>query len=127
MVKAYQIMRAVLNMAVDDELIRRNPCRIKGVGRYDVPERPVLTVSEVYAVADAMAPRYRLLVLLAAFTGLRFGELALLRRRNVDTENGALMVRRSQGEMQTGDSSTRRPSRMRVSGRWPSRPHSCRT
>ncbi|MFD8419826.1 hypothetical protein [Streptomyces sp. NPDC059466] len=80
-VKAYRIMRAVLNTAVDDELIRRNPCRIKGADRYDVPERPVLSVAEVYAVADAMAPRYRLLVLMAAFTGLRFGEPASLRRR----------------------------------------------
>lgn len=101
-VKAYQILRAVLNTAVDDELIRRNPCRIKGADRYDVPERPVLTVAEVYAVADSIAPCYRLLVLLAAFTGLRFGELASLRRRDVDTENAALMVRRSQAEMQTG-------------------------
>ena len=101
-VKAYQIMRAVLNTAVDDELIRRNPCRIKGADRYDVPERPVLSVAEVFAVADAMIPRYRLLVLLAAFTGLRFGELASLRRRDIDTENGAVIVRRSQAEMQTG-------------------------
>ncbi|UDM00497.1 tyrosine-type recombinase/integrase [Streptomyces longhuiensis] len=101
-VKAYQIMRAILNTAVDDELIRRNPCRIKGADRYDVPERPILSVSEVYALADAMAPRYRLLVLLAAFTGLRFGELAALRTRDIDTANGALMVRRSQAEMQTG-------------------------
>jgi integrase len=41
-------------------------------------------------------------VLLAAFTGLRFGELASLRRRDVDTSNAVLMVRRSQAEMQTG-------------------------
>lgn len=101
-VKAYQILRAILNTAVDDELIGRNPCRIKGADRYDVPERPVLTVAEVYAVADAIAPRYRPLVLLAAFTGLRFGEMASLRRRDVDTEHAALMVRRSQAEMQTG-------------------------
>ncbi|WP_428953059.1 tyrosine-type recombinase/integrase [Streptomyces sp. cg35] len=101
-VKAYQIMRAILNTAVDDELIRRNPCRIKGADQYDVPERPVLTVPEVYAVADAIAPRYRLLVLFAAFTTLRFGELASLRRRDVDTENAALTVRRAQAEMQTG-------------------------
>ena len=70
-VKAYQLLRALMNTAVDDELIRRNPCRIKGADRYDVPERPVLTVAEVFAVADSMAPRYRLLVLLAAFTTLR--------------------------------------------------------
>ncbi|MFC4513353.1 MULTISPECIES: tyrosine-type recombinase/integrase [Streptomyces] len=101
-VKAYQIMRAIMNTAVDDELIRRNPCRIKGADRYDVPERPVLTVDEVYAIADAIAPHYRLLVLLAAFTGLRFGELASLRRRDINTVSAALSVRRSQAEMQTG-------------------------
>jgi integrase len=47
--KAYRLLRAVLNTAVDDGLIRRNPCRIKGAGTEDSPERPVLTVAEVFA------------------------------------------------------------------------------
>lgn len=91
-----------MNTAVDDELVRRNPCRVKGADRYDVPERPVLTVAEVYAVADAMAPLYRLLVLLAAFTTLRFGELASLRRRDIDTAGRVVLVQRAQAEMQDG-------------------------
>ncbi|WP_328399466.1 site-specific integrase [Streptomyces sp. NBC_00390] len=101
-VKAYQILRAMMSTAVDDELIRRNPCRVKGADRYDVPERPVLTVAEVYAVADAIAPRYRLLVLLAAFTTLRFGELASLRRRDIDVSGRVVLVQRAQAEMQNG-------------------------
>ncbi|MFJ9023601.1 tyrosine-type recombinase/integrase [Streptomyces sp. NPDC102259] len=101
-VKAYQLLRALMNMAVDDELIRRNPCRIKGADRYDVPERPVLTVTEVFAVADSIVPRYRLLVLLAAFTTLRFGELAALRRRDINLEALTVSVRRSQAELQDG-------------------------
>lgn len=101
-VKAYQILRALMNTAVDDELIRRNPCRVKGADRYDVPERPVLTVADVYAVADAIAPRYRLLVLLAAFTTLRFGELASLRRRDIDVVGRVVLVQRAQAEMQDG-------------------------
>ncbi|MEU1365717.1 tyrosine-type recombinase/integrase [Streptomyces sp. NPDC005803] len=101
-VKAYQVLRAIMNTAVDDELIRRNPCRVKGADRYDVPERPVLTVAEVYAAADAIAPRYRLLVLLAAFTTLRFGELASLRRRDIDTAGRVVLVQRAQAEMQNG-------------------------
>ncbi|MDX3575911.1 tyrosine-type recombinase/integrase [Streptomyces sp. FL07-04A] len=101
-VKAYQLLRALMNTAVDDELIRRNPCRIKGADRYDVPERPVLSVTDVFAVADAIVPRYRLLVLLAAFTTLRFGELAALRRRDVDLERLTVSVRRSQAELQDG-------------------------
>ncbi|MFC8084614.1 tyrosine-type recombinase/integrase [Streptomyces sp. NPDC057340] len=101
-VKAYQLLRALMTTAVDDELIRHNPCRIKGADRYDVPERPVLTVAEVIAVADSMASRYRLLVLLAAFATLRFGELAALRRRDIDLEGLTAIVRRAQAELQDG-------------------------
>ncbi len=59
MAKAYRLLRAVFNTAVDDEMIRRNPCRIKGAGVEDSPERPVLTVAQVYALADAVGLRYR--------------------------------------------------------------------
>jgi hypothetical protein len=31
--KAYRLLKAIFNTAVDDELIRRNPCRIKGAGQ----------------------------------------------------------------------------------------------
>lgn len=108
-VKAYQLLRAILNTAVDDELIRRNPCRIKGADHYHVPERPILTVAEVYAVADAIQPRYRVLVLLAAFTTLRFGELASLRRRDIDLSRCVVMVRRAQSELQNGKLADKAP------------------
>ncbi|MFE4589010.1 tyrosine-type recombinase/integrase [Streptomyces laurentii] len=108
-VKAYQLLRAILNTAVDDELIRRNPCRIKGADHYDVPERPVLTVAEVYAVADAIQARYRALVLLAAFTTLRFGELASLRRRDLDLSRCVVLVRRAQSELQNGKLADKAP------------------
>ncbi|MFB7444362.1 tyrosine-type recombinase/integrase [Streptomyces mirabilis] len=101
-VKAYQLLRALMNTAVDDELTRRNPCRIKGADSYDVPERPVLSVAEVFGVADAIAPRYRLLVLLAAFTTLRFEELAALRRKDIDLTSRLVVVRRAQAELQNG-------------------------
>ncbi|MFF7929335.1 tyrosine-type recombinase/integrase [Streptomyces mirabilis] len=101
-VKAYQLLRALMNTAVDDEMIRRNPCRIKGADSYDVPERPVLSVAEVFGVADAIGRRYRLLVLLAAFTTLRFGELAALRRRDIDLAGRLVVVRRAQAELQDG-------------------------
>ncbi|GAA5008105.1 site-specific integrase [Kitasatospora paranensis] len=101
-VKAYQMLRAIMNTAVDDGLIQRNPCRIKGADAYDVPERPVLTVPEVFAVADAIGPRWRALVLVTAFTRLRFGELAALRRRDVDLEARLVRVRRNQAELNSG-------------------------
>jgi integrase len=90
---AYRLLRAIMRTAVDDELVRRNPCRIKGADRDGSPERPVATIPEVYAIADAMRPWYRSLVLMAAFTSLRWGELIALRRRNLDLDGGFVVVR----------------------------------
>jgi integrase len=42
------------------------------------------TVAEVAALADAIPQRFRALVLVAAYTGLRWGELAGLRVKRVD-------------------------------------------
>ena len=84
--KAYRFLRAVMNTAVDDGLIKRNPCRVKGAGSEDSLERPVLSVAQVYALADAVGLRYRALILLAAFSSLRWGELAALRPEDIDLD-----------------------------------------
>ena len=52
----------------------------------------MLTVAEVYALAEAVGPRYRALVLLACFCGLRRGELAALRRCDIDTDASTVRV-----------------------------------
>ncbi|MFJ8470410.1 tyrosine-type recombinase/integrase [Kitasatospora sp. NPDC094011] len=108
-VKAYQLLRGIMTTAVDDELIKRNPCRIKGADTYDVPERPVLSIPEVYAVAAAIQPQWQALVLLTAFTTLRFGELAALRRRDVDLDARTLWVRQNQAELSNGKLITKAP------------------
>ncbi|MGW5850403.1 hypothetical protein ACWFQ8_21055 [Streptomyces sp. NPDC055254] len=71
--KAYALLRAILGTARSDELIRRNPCQVKGASSVHTPERPTATVKEVYALAEAIQPRYRALVLMAGFLGLRWG------------------------------------------------------
>jgi integrase len=92
--KAYRFLRAVMNTAVDDGLIKRNPCRIKGAGSEDSPERPVLSVAQVYALADAVGLRYRALILLAAFSSLRWGELAALRPEDINLDACTVRVTR---------------------------------
>ncbi|WP_329169675.1 site-specific integrase [Streptomyces sp. NBC_01685] len=99
--KAYQILRAIMNTAVDDEVIQRNPCRIKGAGAAKTAERPFLEVTEVFQLADAVPARFRVFILLAAFTGLRFGELAALQRHDVDLERRTVAVRRALAETRT--------------------------
>jgi integrase len=101
--KAYRLLRAVLNTAVDDGLISRNPCRIKGADRTKTPERPVATVPQVYALADAVAARFRALILLAAVSGLRWAELVGLRRGDLDLDSSTLRVPRRVAELRDGD------------------------
>jgi integrase len=107
--KAYRLLKAILNTAVDDGLIRRNPCRIKGAGQEKSPERPVLTVSQVFALADAFDRRYRLLILLAVFGSLRWGELAALRRRHIDLASGTVHIEEAVVELADGSRVTGPP------------------
>ena len=99
--KAYRLLRAILNTAADDEVIVRNPCRIKGAGVELTPERPVVGLAEVLALAAAMPPRYRVLVLLAVFGSMRWGELMGLRRPDIDLENASVNIERSVVELGT--------------------------
>lgn len=89
-----------MNTAVDDELVRRNPCRIRGADQDASAERPVATIEQVYAIADAGRKWCRSLILLAAFTGLRWGELIELRRCNLDLRDGFVRVVASTSEVQ---------------------------
>jgi integrase len=100
--KAYRLLKAILNTAVDDRIIRRNPCRIKGAGLEKSPERPVLTIPEVFTLAEVIDPRYGALVLLGTFGSLRWGELAALRRKDIDLASCAIRVERQLTEMPGG-------------------------
>jgi len=62
-----------MNTAVDDGLRKRNPCRIDGAGQEHSPERPILTVTQVFALADAFTERRYRLLMLAVFCSLRWG------------------------------------------------------
>lgn len=82
--KTYKQLRMMMECALDAGLIIRNPCRIKGAGTERLPEMRAATVEEVTALAQAVAPQWQALILLAAYSGLRWGELAGLRRRYLD-------------------------------------------
>jgi integrase len=100
--KAYRLLHAVLNTALDDELIRRNPCRIRGAGEHHTPRRPVATVAQVLDLAGHVPARFRALVLLAAFTSLRYGELAALRRADLNASLSTVTVRSTLVELSDG-------------------------
>jgi integrase len=103
--KAYRFLRAVLMTAAEeDKLISRNPCRIKGADNEHTPERPVITVSQVFELADRMADRrLRALILLATFASLRWGEAIALRRHALDLVARTVRVREQLIELDGGE------------------------
>ncbi|MFI1802969.1 tyrosine-type recombinase/integrase [Streptomyces californicus] len=100
--KSYRLLKAILETAVEDELIRRNPCRIRGAGKETAAERPVATVDQVDALADVLGPRWRLMVFLGAYGPLRPEEQAELRRKDVDLDDLSVRVRKAAPELTTG-------------------------
>ncbi len=92
---AYDLLRSIMKTAVDDELIVANPCRIRGAGQVRRAKtiRPA-SLAELEVIVKAMPAKYQLVVLFAAWLALRFGELAELRRSDIDAANGVVHVRR---------------------------------
>jgi integrase len=62
------------------------------VAKVEREEMRFLTPAQVATLADAIDPRYRALVLVGAYGGLRIGELAGLRRSRVDLLRGTVTV-----------------------------------
>lgn len=94
--QAYRLLRSLLSVAVEDNVIAANPCRLRSAGT-PKPARPsrALTVTEVQALAAAVPDRYGALVLVLAFGGLRFGEATALRRCDVSPDGASVTVERS--------------------------------
>jgi integrase len=117
--KAYRLLSSVMRTAVADELIRRNPCQVRGAAVERAPERPVASIAEVDALADAMPPDLYIAVMLAAWCQLRRGEV-----RGYD---GKMSTSRARHFRSTSpgprpcqaNRSSRSPRREQVVGQWP--------
>ncbi|GAA0352689.1 tyrosine-type recombinase/integrase [Micropruina glycogenica] len=91
---AYALLKTIFATAVQDELLDRNPCR----ERMRKPFRHIgepATLDELALLVAAMPERLRLMIELAAWCALRFGEFAELRRGDVDLRNGEIRVSRA--------------------------------
>ncbi|WP_425310623.1 site-specific integrase [Ammonicoccus fulvus] len=113
---AYALLRTVLGSALDEELITANPCRIRGAGQAKRRHKiEPASLEELATIVENMPDHHKLAVLLAAWCALRFGELAELRRRDIDLTNGIIKVRRGvvqlPGERIIGDPKSEAGSR----------------
>jgi integrase len=89
-------LRTVMASAVNDELIDANPARIVGAGRSKrVHKIRPGSIEELGTLTAEMPDKLRLMVTLASWCALRFGEAVELRRGDVDLSQEVIRIRRA--------------------------------
>jgi integrase len=90
--KAFRVLSRALGSAVECGLIGHSPCVSVKPPPEPSHEMRFLNAQEVAELAEAIGPDYEVLVYTAAYTGLRWGELAGLRRKHVDLMRRTITV-----------------------------------
>lgn len=94
--QAHQCMAAIMEQALDDGLIGRNPSRRVELPRLPQLDHRYLTTEQVARLAESMpGDEYSTVVYVLAYGGLRWGELAALRRTRVDVLRRRLDIKES--------------------------------
>jgi integrase len=107
----HALLSTILSDAVEEGLLLHNPCRRTNLPRASAPPQTFLGPEQIAGLADAIDPHYRQLVITAAGTGLRWGELTGLSPSSVDLLHGRLHVDRTlvdlNGQLSYGEPKTR--------------------
>lgn len=81
---AYKHLSTLMDWAVKRKLITSNPCDIDGATSYKSGEPPVPSAKQVEIMLDVAPEEYKALIALAAWGGLRKGEILALRRSDIE-------------------------------------------
>jgi integrase len=93
---AYSLLRTIMASAVNEELIDANPARIVGAGRAKrVHKIRPASVAELGVLTANMPEKLRLMVTLASWCALRFGEIVELRCGDIDLAQEVIRIRRA--------------------------------
>lgn len=101
--QARQVLSMIMNSAVNNGYIGRNPVpreRIKG--KEPKRDQHPLTFEQVHAVASAVPDRYRALIYVLAYGGLRWGEAVALRRSSCNLLRNRIEVKEAVSEVSGG-------------------------
>ena len=93
--QSYRLLSQILASAVDCGLLEHDPSRGVKMPRDVRREISCLTAEDVEHLASAVLPRYRPLIHVLAYGGLRWGEATALRRFRCDLDVGRLIVAES--------------------------------
>jgi len=90
--KIFGLFSGAMEKAVDRRVIDRNPCRGVELPQKRDTEVEHLEPAEVRAIAESITDRFRCMVLLGGFTGMRIGEVAGLTVPKLNLEAGTVNV-----------------------------------
>jgi len=90
--KAHQVLSQILASAVDGGRLPRNVAEGIKLPKVQRKEMHFLTVAQVEALADSIAPPYGVLIRFAAYTGLRPCEFVALKVGRLDLLGGTVRV-----------------------------------
>jgi len=93
--KVHRVFALAMALAVKDDRLAKNPAKGVTLPRVDPIEKRYLSHAAVDALATAVPPFWRLLVLFLAYTGLRWGEVAALRVSRLDLLRRRVIVAES--------------------------------
>jgi len=97
--QAFRLLGQLMRLAVECGLLARDPCRGVKLPRVPTHEASFLSVSEIERLATGAGVRYRPLVHVLAYGGLRWGEASALRRGRADLDRARLTVAESLAEV----------------------------
>lgn len=96
--QSYSLLRTIFASAASERptpLISYNPAHIRGAGNTKrVHHVQPASLEELRIIVEELPDRYKLMALLAAWCAMRFGELAELRRGDIDLRTNRVKIRR---------------------------------
>jgi integrase len=110
--QAHRLLSQLFRSAVECRLSDLDPCAGVKLPRLKANETLFLNPREVERLADAVPRRYRALIYVLAYGGLRWGEAAALRRKRIDSDSARITVAESladvNGILHFGETKTNR-------------------
>jgi integrase len=94
-VKQHALLRKIFNRAIVDRVVPANPCAHSALPKVVLPPKRIITVEQFEAILATIPERFRMLVLLAIETGMRWGELIALRPCDLNLTTRTVHVRRT--------------------------------
>lgn len=88
----YVLLKAILEQAYRDDLIAKNPCIAVKPPKYKAKEKQIITDCEFKKLLHYADLPIKNLFILAYYTGMRRGEIAALKWKNIDWDNNIIKI-----------------------------------